>query len=128
MKIQLDPAGNLNRIRHYGPGSITVNQTAYDVSVVVLPDRVVDWPPQRFADLAAAHFELIRALNPEVVLLGTGTRLRFPAGSLTRCLVEAGIGLEVMDTGAACRTYNVLMGEGRRVAVALLPIELQNSI
>lgn len=128
MKIQLDSAGNLNRIRHYGPGTLTVNQTAYAASVVVLPDRVVDWPPQRFADLAAAHFELIRALNPEVVLLGTGDRLRFPAATLTRALAEAGIGLEVMDTGAACRTYNVLAGEGRRVAAALLIIETQNPV
>lgn len=120
MKIQLDSAGNLHRIRHYGPGTVTVNQTAYTTSLVVLPDRVVDWPPQRFADLAAAHFEFIRTLNPEVVLLGTGTHLRFPAGPVTRCLVDAGIGLEVMDTGAACRTYNVLASEGRRVAAALL--------
>ncbi len=120
MKIHLDSAGSLNRIRDYGPPGVTVNQTRYELSVVVLPDRILDWPPQCFDDLSPAHFELLRDLNPEVVLLGTGVRLHFPAPALTRALVEAGIGLEVMDTGAACRTYNVLVGEGRRVAAALL--------
>ena len=123
MKIQLDTAANQNRIRHYGAGSITVNQAAYAVSIVVLPEQVVEWPPQRFADLSAGHFELLRALNPEVVLLGTGSRLQFPAPALTRSLAQSGIGLEVMDTGAACRTYNVLAGEGRRVAAALLMLD-----
>ena len=122
MKIHLDSAGSLNRIRDYGPPGVTVNQTRYELSVVVLPDRILDWPPQRFDDLSPAHFELLRDLNPEVVLLGTGIRLHFPAPALTRALAEAGIGLEVMDTGAACRTYNVLAGEGRRVAAALLMI------
>lgn len=122
MKIQLDSSGHLNRIRQYGPAGITVNQTVHHGSIVILPDQVTDWPPQRYADLAAAHFELIARLNPEVVLLGTGERLRFPPAAVTRALAETGIGLEVMDTGAACRTYNVLAGEGRRVAAALLLI------
>lgn len=121
MKIQLDHTGNANRIPRYSAGSVTVNDTTYETSIVVLPDTLIaDWPPQGFAELRPAHFELIGALQPEVVLLGTGERLQFPAPAMTRCLAQAGIGLEVMNTGAACRTYNVLLAEGRRVAAALL--------
>ena len=124
MKIQLEHLGQVNRIPRYAPGRINVNDTVYEASVIVLPDRVIaDWPPQRFADLQPAHFTLLRELQPEVVLLGTGARLQFPAPRLARCLYESGVGLEVMDTGAACRTYNVLVGEGRRVVAALLMIE-----
>ena len=123
MKIQLESHGRANVIRAYAPGSVTVNQDIYRASVVVTPDRIVtEWPPRAFAELTAAHFEALRALDPEIVLLGTGTRLQFPAPVLTQSLVLAGIGFEIMDTGAACRTYNVLMNEGRRVAAALLMI------
>lgn len=123
MKIQLESGGNANVIRAYAPGSVTINQEIHRTSVVVTPERIIaHWPPRAFADLAAEHFEAVCALAPEIVLLGTGTRLQFPAPALTQSLMRAGIGFEVMDTGAACRTYNVLMGEGRRVAAALLMI------
>jgi len=122
MKIQLESA-KANVIRAYGPGSVTINQAVYRESLVVTPERIVtEWPPRVFAELTAAHFDTVRALNPEVVLLGTGSRSEFPAAELTRGLAQAGIGFEVMDTAAACRTYNVLMNEGRRVAAALLMI------
>ena len=124
MKIQRELAAGLNVIRSYEPARITVNQDAYTTSLIVTPERIVpDWRPREFTELTAADFEVIAALGPEVVLLGTGKRLRFPDPALTRALVTANIGIEVMDTGAACRTYNVLMSEGRRVAAALLPIE-----
>ncbi|MBI3898635.1 MAG: Mth938-like domain-containing protein [Gammaproteobacteria bacterium] len=123
MKIQLENTGSHNVIRSYAPGCVTVNQDSYAGSVIVTPDRIIaDWPPQTLADLTAEHIEAIAALNPEVILLGTGNRLRFPASEVTRALASAQVGFEVMDTGAACRTYNVLMGEGRRVVAALLPI------
>lgn len=125
MKIELD-AGDAGRnfIHAYGPGRVAVNQTIYRQSLIVTPERVIaDWPPQSFAELAAAHFALFPALNPEVVLLGTGARLHFPRAADVRPLVQVNIGLEVMDTGAACRTYNLLMQDGRRVAAALLMIE-----
>ncbi|MBI2225497.1 MAG: hypothetical protein HYU44_11240, partial [Betaproteobacteria bacterium] len=70
--------------------------------------------------LAASHFEFLLALKPEIVLLGTGAMLRFPSPALSRCLTEAHVGLEVMDTNAACRTYNILAAEGRNVAIAIL--------
>jgi uncharacterized protein len=120
MKIQLETAAG-NIIRSYAFGRITINQDIYTTSLIITPDRIVtDWRPERFADLTASDFDTVRDLQPEVVLLGTGARLLFPAPELIRPLVSAQIGFEVMDTGAACRTYNVLMGEGRRVAAALL--------
>ena len=121
MKIQLDNRTGENLIRSYAPGRITVNQDVYTNSLIVTPEQVIaDWLPQSVADLTADDFERIAALAPEVVLLGTGARLQFPSPTLTRALISAQIGFEVMDTGAACRTYNVLTGEGRRVVAALL--------
>jgi len=120
VKIQLDTVAG-NTIRSYTSGRITVNQDVYTVSLIVTPERVVaPWRPRLFRELTAADFDTICALHPEVVLLGTGARLSFPVPELTRSLVAAQIGFEVMDTGAACRTYNVLVSEGRRVAAALL--------
>ena len=124
MKIHLESGMGHNLIHAYAPGRITINEEVYTTSLIVTPRQIVtEWPPISFADLSAGHFEIIAPLQPEVVILGTGARLQFPAPSLTRSLVEAGIGLEVMDTGAACRTFNFLMSDGRRVAAALLMIE-----
>jgi len=80
----------------------------------------LDWQCARFEDLLASHFEQIAALKPELVIFGSGTRLRFAAPALHRCLMQARIGMETMDTLAACRTYNILAGEGRHVIAALL--------
>jgi uncharacterized protein len=124
MKIQLESGQGVNVIRAYAPGQVTINHEVYVRSVIVTPERILtDWPPLRFEDLAAVHFEMIRELRPEIVLLGTGARLMFPEPARTLALVQSGIGLEVMDTAAACRTYNVLLADGRRVAAALLMIE-----
>jgi len=124
MKIQLEMGAGLNQIRAYAPGQVTVNQTIYTRSLIVTPQRVIaDWPPLAFAELDETHFEILAGLRPEVVILGTGARLRFPKPASLRALVEVNVGVEVMDTGAACRTYNILLGDGRRVAAALLMIE-----
>lgn len=124
MKIHLQTGDGQNIIRNYGPGQVAVNQDIYSRSIIVLPERIVDdWPPQLFSDLAAEHFDSLAALAPELVILGTGRQLRFPPPMVTAPLVQQHIGWEVMDTAAACRTYNILMGEGRRVAAALLMIE-----
>ncbi|HEY8555261.1 MAG TPA: Mth938-like domain-containing protein [Burkholderiales bacterium] len=121
MKIQLDQVGQQNAVRAYAPGRITINEDTYTASLIITPERIIpDWPPRAFGDITEDDIAAITALEPEVVLLGTGDRLRFPAPALTRPLIEAGVGFEVMDTWAACRTYNVLMSEGRRVAAALL--------
>ncbi|MDQ5908241.1 MAG: hypothetical protein QG599_332 [Pseudomonadota bacterium] len=108
-------------IKGYGPGWVNINEQEIRRSVIVAPERLLtDWPPQTFADLAAAHFEALLPLDLEIVLLGTGARQRFPHPKLTGVLLAHSVGVEVMDTFAACRTYNILMLEGRRVAAALL--------
>lgn len=125
MKFHLQTGDGDNIIRSYGAGQITVNRDVYSTSIIVLPQRVVqDCLPQKFGELTAAHFETLAGLAPELVILGTGRRLCFPPHALTTALMHASIGLEVMDTAAACRTYNILMGEGRRVAAALFMIEV----
>jgi len=128
MKIELERTG-LNRIRQYAPGQIVVNETVLTHSFLITPDRLyLDWLAAGPETLTEAHFQRIADLGPEVVLLGTGVGQRFPAASLIRPLVRAGIGLEAMDTPAACRTYNILMGDGRRVLAALLMIESSDQV
>ncbi len=126
LKIQIDRADpNANVIRSYGPGQIEIKDGVYHASLIVTPTKIIsDWPPQSFNDLDASYFEALVALEPELVVLGTGKHLRFPSPAVTRALIEANVGFEVMDTGAACRTYNILMSEGRKVVAALLMIPL----
>ena len=121
MKLQLTrPTGSGNLISGYGDDHVLVNGERHAGSLLVTADKLVPWAAASFEALALAHFETLVALGPDLVLLGTGARLRFPAAALTAPLVRAGIGLEVMDLRAACRTYNVLRAEERRVAAALL--------
>jgi uncharacterized protein len=120
VKLHASAPTHLNTFTGYGEGFVQLNGERRDSSLLVLPERVTDWPPASFEALAEAHFALIAELQPEVVLLGTGARLRFPHPRLTAPLARAGIGLEVMDVQAACRTYNILMAEERVVAAALL--------
>jgi uncharacterized protein len=123
MKISLDDGTATYRILSYAQGRVAVNERILTRSLVVMPEALLgDWPPQDFEALAAEHFAMIAALRPEIVLLGTGASLRFPAPGLLAPLYDTGIGVDVMDTGAACRTYNILMAEGRAVAAALLMI------
>jgi uncharacterized protein len=121
MKLHLNQDDARYQIRGYQPGQVTVNNEVLTRSfVVTATDLIRDWPPQSFQELQAAHFELVVWLRPEVVILGSGARQQFPTAVSLRPIVDAGIGVEVMDTGAACRTFNVLVAEGRRVAAALL--------
>lgn len=121
MRFDLDNDLNHYSITSYGPDWVKVGEQEFRRSVIVMPERLVnDWPPQTFGDLVEAHFEMIARLEPEIVLLGTGSRQRFPRPPLIRPLTSRGVGVEVMATAAACRTYNIIMLEGRRVAAALL--------
>ena len=123
MQISLDPGSATHRIVEYGPGFILINEQRVESSLILMPEQLVrDWPPQEFDDLRDAHLETVARLKPELVVLGTGERQRFPDSTVLRPLMETGIGFEVMDTTAACRTYNILMAEGRGVAAALLMI------
>ena len=125
MKIQLENATHGQyQIRSYGPGKIIINQETHRRSVIVTPNRIIaDWSPQKFSELKSDDFAAITELLPEIIILGTGRHSRFPQSALLKPLIKAQIGFEVMNTGAACRTYNVLMGEGRRVVAAMFMIE-----
>ncbi len=120
MKIHPDVL-HVQSIKAYGPGWVQVDDARLVNSVVItsLGGRF-DWHCTRFENLSCAHFEQLADLQTELVIFGSGNRLRFPPAALTRSLIERQIGLETMDTAAACRTYNILAAEGRQVAVALL--------
>ena len=121
MKLHLDQPANINAITGYGAGYVQVNQARHGGSLIVMPARIIEgWRPQTFEDLQAEDFAALAELQVEIVLLGTGEKLRFPHPRLTAVLAARRIGMEAMSTAAACRTYNILMGEGRAVAAALL--------
>jgi uncharacterized protein len=88
--------------------------------VLTASEIVFDWPPGSVEELQLDHLQAVLALKPQIILLGTGERQVFPASAIGAAIQAAGIGFEVMDTRAACRTYNVLVQEGRRVAAALI--------
>ena len=120
MKFHLQrPTANV--VTAMGPGWVRVGDTEYRENIVVLPDAVMPgWAPNGFTALGEPDFASLLSYKPEMVLLGTGASLRFPHPSLTRALTDAGVGLEVMDTPAACRTFNILAAEGRSVVAVLL--------
>jgi uncharacterized protein len=120
--VKLHQAGPTayNVINAYGERYVTVNGRRTESSVIVTPEHVLPWQATSFETLSAADLEPLAALGAEIVLLGTGPRQRFPHPRLTASLAKAGIGVEVMDLKAACRTYNILVAEERKVAAALL--------
>jgi uncharacterized protein len=120
MKLQPDQPA-VQTIRAYGPGWIALDAERFSTSLVIgsRGERQV-WDCRRYEELQVAHFAPLARLQPELVLFGSGQRLRFPRPEWLRDLVERGIGLETMDTAAACRTYNILAAEGRHVVAALL--------
>ena len=120
MKLHLAPAIGAYAFTGIGPGHVVINGQRYDRSLVLMPDRLISPWAQDFAGLTGEDFAAVATLKPEVVLFGSGAGFRFPPQALLRPLVEAGIGLEVMDTAAACRTFSLLAGEGRRVAAAII--------
>ena len=121
MKLHLTKAAGRNLFTGYGEGYVSINDQRYAHAVVVAPEGEVErWSAQSFETLAAGDFDGLAARSPELVILGTGATHRFPKPELIRPLVTAGVGFEAMDTKAACRTYNILMAEGRRVIAAIL--------
>jgi uncharacterized protein len=120
MRFTQDSTSGINVIRSYAPGELRVNEETYRDTVILDASTVLAEPNVRKLDeLAGIETARILALQPELVLLGTGARQVFPAAAFGAQFLRQGIGFEVMDTGAACRTFNVLVGEQRRV-VALL--------
>jgi uncharacterized protein len=120
MKFHLS-TGEGNMFTGHGADYVRLGVVEYRDNVLVTPERVVaGWTAGGFETLTEADFTALAELKPEVVLLGTGASLRFPHPRLTRALTDAGIGVEVMDTPAACRTFNILAAEGRRVVAAVI--------
>ncbi|MCC7413076.1 MAG: hypothetical protein IT495_15780 [Gammaproteobacteria bacterium] len=121
MKLDLDTATGRYNITGYRAGAVMINGVAYAKSVIVTPRQLVtDWPPVSADVVTIEHVHAICALEPEIVLIGTGQRLTFPDAGVLGMLVTAGIGVECMDTPAACRSFAVLAAEGRAVAAALM--------
>lgn len=120
MKLHLTRAEGNQLITGYGEGWVEINTIRYEQSLVVMPERVIPEWPAKFEDLTAEDFVKLAELKPEVVLLGTGPTIRFVHPRMTAALTEIGVSVECMDTAAACRTYNILMSEGRQVTAALL--------
>ncbi|MGD2137961.1 MAG: Mth938-like domain-containing protein [Gammaproteobacteria bacterium] len=110
----------VNTIRAYDAGEIIVNDTRITQSVIITPNEIRRWPPYRFTDLLPEHLGALAELQPEIVILGTGSRQRFLQPGMTAELQTSGIGVEIMATDAACRTFNILLAEERRVVAALI--------
>ena len=121
MKLQADRIEGLNAVSRHGTDGVIVNGVEHRSSVLVpWQGEVVGWPIGDFALLEARHFEMLAEFKPELVIFGSGRRIRFPKPALVRPLIGRRIGIETMDTAAASRTYNVLLAEGRTVLLALL--------
>ncbi|AMO24786.1 Mth938-like domain-containing protein [Ramlibacter solisilvae] len=120
MKLQPD-SFDVQAITGYGPGWVGVNGEKIHHSVIIgSGGERLAWPVQRFDELGQEHFALLATVPAEVAIFGSGSRIRFPKPAWLAPLIEKNVGLETMDTAAACRTYNILAQEGRRVVVALL--------
>ena len=120
VKLHLGDAPGLNLFTGYGADHLAINGTRHAGSLLVLPDRIEPWPPRDFDALGEADFQRLLRLDVEIVLLGSGKKQRFPLPAHAALLLSAGIGLEAMDTPAACRTFNILVAEGRKVAAAVI--------
>ena len=131
MKLHLNTANGLNSVTGHGPGFVQVNQARITTPLILMPDKLIaPWPIGTNANIAdaaignitltPADFTILIDMKPELVVFGSGSIFRFPDARILAAFSAARIGFDVMDTPAACRTYNVLMGEGRNVAAALL--------
>jgi uncharacterized protein len=122
MKFTLDARSDVNLIRSYAPGEVRIGEQLLQAPCIVMADRlIVDWAAHDVATLSVAELAPIFELQPDVVLLGTGPKQTFPAVEIRKAFIARKIGFEVMDLGAACRTYNILVQEERRVAAVLFP-------
>jgi uncharacterized protein len=121
MKFNLEQPAAINVVRGYGPGTIRIGERTFSRSLIVTATRIIeDWRPLGIPDLKVTDLDPLLELRPEVLLIGSGTRQVFPDRATLAALYSAGLGFEIMDTGAACRTFNVLVAEGREVAAALI--------
>lgn len=120
MKFAEDHNSATYKISAYDDQSIAINGLAYSQSLVLSPSELdSEWSPSSFNELRASHLETIYTMKPEIIILGTGSKQTFPPAEILRHLAIKQIGYEIMDTQAACRTFNILMAEGRTVVAAL---------
>ena len=112
-------------INSYGAGGFLISGERHDGSVLVFPEQVVAFEPKAWSELRLTHLLVINEMVPrvELLLMGCGPSIQLLSKDHRAALREAGIGIDLMDTGAACRTYNILMAEGRRVAAALIALD-----
>lgn len=119
--LSLDDNQAQYKIRAYAPGSIQINDLTYTRSVIISPEKLIDnWNPQHITELTRKDLEIIIELSPAILLIGTGGTLEFPDIDIYGDLINEGIGVEVMDTSAACRTFMALTAENRNVVAALI--------
>nr|VFK45886.1 MAG: Uncharacterized conserved protein, contains Mth938-like domain [Candidatus Kentron sp. SD]VFK49824.1 MAG: Uncharacterized conserved protein, contains Mth938-like domain [Candidatus Kentron sp. SD] len=119
LEVDDDNAG-YHRVTAYDAGYVAVDGERFTRSLILTPSEITDWPPQTLAEVTADHIALLTEFAPEVILFGSGKKQQFPAQAVFRICYGRGIGIETMNTPAACRTYNLLVGERRRVVAALL--------
>ncbi len=121
MKFALDGEARGFAIHSYSEGEVVIQDRVFRGSLALTPEQLLDQGfPNSTDALDEAHFKRLEALGPEVVLVGSGKRQRFPRMELYAPLLQRGVGVEVMSTPAACRTYNILLAEGRRVCALLI--------
>ncbi len=119
MQISLDMTSG-NQIKSYKPGEIQINDVLYEDNIILTPTQIIPWPLISFDQFQEAHLQELIALNPTVIILGTGNQQHWLPQKLIAMAYEKNIGIEIMMTDAACRTYNVLSSEGRNVVAALI--------
>lgn len=119
--LDLDNNQAQYQIRAYKPGTIQVNEKTFTSSIIITPDELIsNWQPRTINELTEEHLAPILIIKPDILLIGTGSKLVFPPVEIYGHLINMGIGVEIMDTSAACRTFNALSAENRRVAAALI--------
>ncbi len=124
VKLTVDAPGSANVIRGYTRAGFRIGQRDCQGSVIVSASALLEnWRPREVAELTVTDLDAALALKPEVLLIGTGTRQVFPGAELLAALYRSKVGFEIMNTGAACRTYNVMLSEGRVVVAALMPVQ-----
>ena len=121
MKFSEDKIDQGYYISGYEAGTILVNGSPKTTSFIISLEQLIDdWAPAHIDELCTQHMQPLLQLQPELVLIGTGEALKFPSIEHYACLIQQNIGVEIMDSAAACRTYNILLGEGRKVAAGII--------
>ena len=120
MRINFENPANTLFIRAYTENSIKINDQVFSHSLIITTQHVTPWDVNDFSALSAEKFQILAELDVEIILFGTGAKQRFPAMALTQAIIAQQKSLEVMNNGAACRTYNILAADGRKVAAAIL--------